>query len=69
MQRIDLYAQPDDAGYLQAPEEFARVHPWFEVKRLEARTHFPMYELPDQMAADIDEFVGRVAGAGLAAAA
>lgn len=69
MQRIDLYAQPNDVGYLQAQEEFARAHPWFEVKRLDARAHFPMYELPDEMAADIDEFVGRVARAGLAAAA
>jgi hypothetical protein len=41
----------------------------FEVKQLKARTHFPMYEAPDQMSADIDEFVGRVTGVGLAAAA
>jgi hypothetical protein len=39
------------------------------VKRLDARTHFPMYELPDEMATDIDEFVGRVVRGGLAAAA
>ena len=66
---LHLYARPEDPRYLREQEDFARGHPWFEVKRLKARTHFPMYEVPDQMAADIDEFVGRVSRGGLAAAA
>jgi hypothetical protein len=57
---LHLYAQPNGAGYLQAPKEFACEHPRFEVKWLEALMHLPMYEVPEQMAADIDEFVARV---------
>ena len=54
---MHLYAQPEDPRYLTAQELFAAAHPWFSVQRLNARSHFPMYEVPDDMAKAIDEFV------------
>jgi pimeloyl-ACP methyl ester carboxylesterase len=54
---MHLYAQPEDPRYLAAQELFAAAHPWFSVQRLNARSHFPMYEVPDDMAKAIDEFV------------
>jgi pimeloyl-ACP methyl ester carboxylesterase len=55
---LHLYAQPDDPGYLAAQRTFADSHPWFHVQKLAARSHFPMFEVPDQMAAAIESFVG-----------
>ncbi len=56
---LHLYAQPRDEGYLQAQEAFARQNPWFHVRRVEARSHFPSLENPDEVSAAILEFVGR----------
>jgi pimeloyl-ACP methyl ester carboxylesterase len=53
---LHLYAQPEDPGYLAAQQGFAAQHPWFSVRRLPARTHFPMFEVPDEMAAVIEAF-------------
>ncbi len=55
---LHLYAQPDDARYLAAQHSFATEHPWFQVRRLAARSHFPMFEVPEEMAAVIGDFVG-----------
>lgn len=54
---LHLYAQPDDPGYLAAQHSFSAAHPWFEVRKLDARSHFPMLEVPDEMAAVIEAFV------------
>ncbi len=54
---LHLYAQPTDPGYLAAQEAFAAEHPWFTVRRLEARSHFPSIEVPDAVAQAIEEFV------------
>jgi pimeloyl-ACP methyl ester carboxylesterase len=56
---MHLYAQPEDPRYLTAQELFAASHSWFSVQRLNARSHFPMYEVPDDMAKAIDEFVSK----------
>lgn len=53
---LHLYAQPDDPGYLAAQQSFADRHPWFQVSKLEARSHFPMYEVPEEMAIAIERF-------------
>jgi pimeloyl-ACP methyl ester carboxylesterase len=53
---MHLYAQPDDPGYLAAQEFFATSHSWFKVRRLKARSHFPMFEVPDVIVATIEEF-------------
>jgi len=54
---LHLYAQPDDPGYLAAQQSFAGAHPWFRVEKLQARSHFPMFEVPEAVAAAIEEFV------------
>lgn len=54
---LHLYAQPEEPGYLAAQQAFAASHPWFQVFKLEARSHFPMYEVPDEMTMAIERFV------------
>ena len=57
---LHLYAQPAADEVLAAQQAFAAAHPWFEVHRLDARSHFPMLEVPDEMAARIEEFACRL---------
>jgi pimeloyl-ACP methyl ester carboxylesterase len=57
---LHLYAQPGDDAFLAAQRDHAQRHGWFEVHRLEARSHFPMLELPDELAAAIEGFVSRI---------
>jgi len=54
---LHLYAQPDDLGFLEAQEAFATGHPWFQVSKLEARSHFPSIEVPDQVERAIERFL------------
>jgi pimeloyl-ACP methyl ester carboxylesterase len=54
---MHLYAQPDDPGYLHAQEAFAAENLWFSVRRLGAKSHFPMLEIPQDMADAIESFV------------
>jgi pimeloyl-ACP methyl ester carboxylesterase len=53
---LHLYAQ-EPPGYLTAQQAFAAEHPWFSVRRVEARSHFPMTEVPDVVAKEIEYFV------------
>jgi pimeloyl-ACP methyl ester carboxylesterase len=55
---LHVYAQPDDPAYLEAQESFAKENPWFHVVKLRARTHFPMFEVPMDLANAINSFVG-----------
>src|SRR6185436_8708360 len=43
---LHLYAQPDDPGFLSAQQSFGAAHPWFQVQKLDARSHFPTLEVP-----------------------
>ena len=54
---LHLYAQPEEPRYLAAQQSFAAAHPWFTVMRLNARSHFPMFEVPEAMANAIEQFV------------
>lgn len=54
---LHVYAQPEDAAYLGAQQAFAAEHPWFDVVKLRARTHFPMFEVPSAVADAITAFV------------
>jgi pimeloyl-ACP methyl ester carboxylesterase len=54
---LHVYAQPPDPAYLAAQQSFAAGHAWFEVERLEARSHFPTLEVPGPVAASIRRFV------------
>jgi pimeloyl-ACP methyl ester carboxylesterase len=53
---LHVYAQ-DPPGYLAAQEAFAAEHPWFSVRKVSAHSHFPMTEVPDVVAAEIEQFV------------
>ena len=64
MERLDeacptlhLYAQPADDAVLAAQQQYAAEHPWFHVQRLEARSHFPMFEVPQDVATAFERFV------------
>ncbi len=54
---LHLYTQPADPAYLAAQESFAVEHPWFAVRRLDARSHFPTLEVPEQVQDAIESFV------------
>jgi pimeloyl-ACP methyl ester carboxylesterase len=54
---LHVYAQPRAPEYLSAQESFAWDHPWFHVRRLEAVSHFPTLEVPDDTAGVIREFI------------
>ncbi len=54
---LHLYAQPADAAFLAAQEQFAASHPWFSVRRVNATSHFPMVEAPEEMADAIESFL------------
>lgn len=51
-----LLFMPGWSGYLAAQRSFSAAHPWFQASKLEARSHFPMYEVPDEMAMTIESF-------------
>jgi len=58
VQVLHLYAQPEDPGFLAAQQSFAASHPWFRVRKLaQASSHFPMFEMPQEIASAIEEFV------------
>ena len=54
-----LFCHIKDPEYQTAQESFASTYPWFSARRLPepAHTHFPMFEIPDEIAAAIDEFI------------
>jgi len=54
---LHLYAQPREPAYLAFQQEFARAHKWFQVQRLEGRSHFPALESPDAVVQAILAFV------------
>ncbi len=54
---LHLYAQPDDPGFLAAQQNYAKLNPWFHVQKLAARSHFPMFEVPEAMAEAIERFL------------
>jgi pimeloyl-ACP methyl ester carboxylesterase len=54
---LHLYATPKDDGFQNAQEAFAASHPWFRFHRLEAHSHFPMFEVPEVIALAIEAFV------------
>jgi pimeloyl-ACP methyl ester carboxylesterase len=57
VQTLHLYGQPARGRRLAAQEAFAAQHPWFQVRRLEVRSHSPTIEAPDKVAEAIESFV------------
>lgn len=54
---LHLYAQPEDPAYLMAQQSFAGDHPWFQVVKLNARSHFPTLEVPEEVAEHLERFL------------
>jgi pimeloyl-ACP methyl ester carboxylesterase len=54
---LHLYAQPPDRELLDSQRSFASANPWFRVTKLEANSHFPMFEVPDEISDTISAFV------------
>ncbi len=54
---LHVYAQPPDETFLAAQQDFAAQHPWFRVHHLDAHSHFPMYEVPDDIADQVQAFL------------
>jgi pimeloyl-ACP methyl ester carboxylesterase len=59
---LHIYAQPADPVYWQAQQSFAAEHPWFCPVRVNAVSHFPMLEEPEEMAEAIETFVSSSQG-------
>lgn len=58
--RAGLFAPVGAAGRRRIPCSamgHASSHDWFKVHRLDARSHFPMFEVPDVMVQAIEEFL------------
>jgi pimeloyl-ACP methyl ester carboxylesterase len=54
---LHLYAQPEEQWFYDAQRQFAAAHPWYQVRRLEAHSHFPMFEAPGEIVAGIQQFI------------
>jgi pimeloyl-ACP methyl ester carboxylesterase len=54
---VHLYSQPESPEYLMAQQSFAADHPWFQVVKLGARSHFPTLEVPGEVAENIERFL------------
>jgi pimeloyl-ACP methyl ester carboxylesterase len=57
---LHMYSQPGDEAYLEAQRGFERGHPWFSVHRLHAQSHFPMFEVPTEIANLTEQFIGEL---------
>lgn len=57
---LHIYAQPPDPAYYEAQQSFAAGHPWFKVRHISARSHFPMLEEPEEVAQAVEDFVERL---------
>jgi pimeloyl-ACP methyl ester carboxylesterase len=59
---LHLYAQPADPAFLHDQQRFAQSHPWYSVRKVNARSHFPMLEVPREIATSIEAFVTSSSG-------
>jgi pimeloyl-ACP methyl ester carboxylesterase len=65
---LHLFSQPTAPEFLATQEQYSRTHPWFDVRRLEASSHFPALEHPELTASVIERFIANaINGAGGAA--
>jgi pimeloyl-ACP methyl ester carboxylesterase len=52
---LHLFSIPKDEAFLAEQQNFAKNHPWFKVRRLDGKTHFPSLECADVVAAEITD--------------
>ena len=57
---LRVYAQPADPAVLAAQQGYADDHRWFSVHRLNATSHFPLLEVPTELAARWSAYGGAV---------
>lgn len=57
---LHLYAQPDDPAFLDAQQRFAADHPWFQVEKLDAVSHFPIFEASEAIAEHLSRFTAQI---------
>jgi pimeloyl-ACP methyl ester carboxylesterase len=53
---LHMCVAAQDSDVVAEQRQFAASHPWFEVAPLAAASHFPMLEIPDEMADEIARF-------------
>lgn len=54
---LHIYAQPDSPAFWEEQRKFADAQPWFHVQKLDARSHFPMFEVPKDLSEAIENFL------------
>lgn len=54
---LHIYAQPSDPAYYQAQQSFADSNPWFSFRRVDAISHFPTLEVPEEIYEAIEKFI------------
>jgi len=64
---LHLYSQPPEPAYWMAQQSFAADHPWFQVERLDAHSHFPTLEVPEVVAEHLERFLSSLGAGDLAA--
>lgn len=52
-----VYGQPDMVEYFNTQVHFSQSNPWFTVKKIDAKSHFPMFEIPEELSQAILDFV------------
>jgi pimeloyl-ACP methyl ester carboxylesterase len=59
---LHLYSQPRDEDYFTKQQQYSRSHPWFSVHRLGGQTHFPTFEVPQEIAREVERFASGLVG-------
>jgi len=57
---LHLYAQPANSDFLEEQKRFSEANRWFSVQKLNAKSHFPMLEIPEYMADAIESFLAQI---------
>jgi pimeloyl-ACP methyl ester carboxylesterase len=59
---LHLVPAADDALAFERQRAYAAEHHWFHAAELPARSHFPLFEAPQQAEDQVERFVARVGG-------
>jgi pimeloyl-ACP methyl ester carboxylesterase len=62
-QVLHVYGQPEDPAYLERQQALAEELDWFDVAKLDAKSHFVMLETPAETAAVLGDRLARVGAA------
>ena len=59
---LHLVPSGDDTCSFEGHRAYAAEHQWYHAAALPARSHFPLFEAPEQAADEIERFAARVGG-------